>query len=284
MSEAIFSGLLERRGLDRGDLVYYVGGEGHPLVLIHGLAGAATNWIEVVAHLASRYRLLVPDLPGHGVSARAEQAMTLADFATVVRRCGHEEGVERPVLVGHSFGGQVALQLGISDPDWSRGIVLAAASGISSGESKRRRALEMSGWLRPARRTNRLRPWILRRPALREIAFSGMVSDVARLSDGAAGEFYASAARAADTRTAVRALLSNDLRTQLHRVRAPSLVIWGARDAALPVSDGFDYARRLRAPVRVLADTGHLLIGERPGACARLIDDFVVSLPSAETG
>jgi pimeloyl-ACP methyl ester carboxylesterase len=60
------------------------------------------------------------------------------------------------------------------------------------------------------------------------------------------------------------------------------MVIWGARDAAVPVADGVEYARRLRAPLRVLADTGHLLIGERPRVCARLIDEFVESLPGSQ--
>ena len=47
------------------------------------------------------------------------------------------------------------------------------------------------------------------------------------------------------------------------------LVLWGARDQQVPVEDGFEYARRLRAPIRVIADCGHLLISERPDVCAR---------------
>jgi pimeloyl-ACP methyl ester carboxylesterase len=58
-------------------------------------------------------------------------------------------------------------------------------------------------------------------------------------------------------------------------VRCPSLVLWGARDNQLPVGDAFDYARRLRARLRVIADCGHLLIGERPQACADAIADFL---------
>ena len=52
------------------------------------------------------------------------------------------------------------------------------------------------------------------------------------------------------------------------------LVLWGARDRQVPVADAFEYARRLRAPLRLIADCGHLLIGERPDACARAIDEF----------
>jgi pimeloyl-ACP methyl ester carboxylesterase len=52
-------------------------------------------------------------------------------------------------------------------------------------------------------------------------------------------------------------------------------VLWGARDNQLPVGDAFEYARRLRAPLRLIADCGHLLIGERPEACADAITGFL---------
>jgi len=53
------------------------------------------------------------------------------------------------------------------------------------------------------------------------------------------------------------------------------LVLWGARDRLVPLADGFDFARRLRAPLRVIADCAHLLIGERPEACAAAIQEFL---------
>ena len=58
-------------------------------------------------------------------------------------------------------------------------------------------------------------------------------------------------------------------------IACPTLVLWGARDNQLPVADAFDFARRLRAELRVIADCGHLLIGERPELCAAAIADFV---------
>jgi pimeloyl-ACP methyl ester carboxylesterase len=73
------------------------------------------------------------------------------------------------------------------------------------------------------------------------------------------------------------ALIRDDPRRELDDVRCPVLVLWGARDLQVPVADGFEYARRLRAPLRALADTGHLLIAERPEACAAAIEDFLGS-------
>jgi pimeloyl-ACP methyl ester carboxylesterase len=65
------------------------------------------------------------------------------------------------------------------------------------------------------------------------------------------------------------ALTQDDPRQSLDRVHCPALVLFGARDRQVPLCDGFEYARRLHAPLRVIADCGHLLVGERPDACAR---------------
>jgi pimeloyl-ACP methyl ester carboxylesterase len=70
------------------------------------------------------------------------------------------------------------------------------------------------------------------------------------------------------------ALVADDPRQDLDRVRCPVLVLWGARDKQVPLEDGFEYARRLGAPLRVIADCGHLLIGERPDVCARAVLEF----------
>ena len=70
----------------------------------------------------------------------------------------------------------------------------------------------------------------------------------------------------ADTRTAALALVADDPRRELPELSCPVVVLWGARDAQLPLEDAFEYARRLRAKLRLVADCGHLVIVERPHA------------------
>ena len=78
-----------------------------------------------------------------------------------------------------------------------------------------------------------------------------------------------------DTGSAWRALRDDDPREELERVTCPALVLWGAEDVQLPLDDAFEYARRLRAPLRTIAACGHLLIGERPEPCADAIESFL---------
>ena len=70
-----------------------------------------------------------------------------------------------------------------------------------------------------------------------------------------------------------------DARLELDRIGCPVLVLWGARDLLVPLADGYEFARRLRAPIRVIADCAHLLIGERPDACADAIGEFLGAGP-----
>src|SRR5688500_11332383 len=92
---------------------YFVQGEGHPLVLVHGLAGAATNWVELAPLLARRHRLIVPELPGHGGSAPLPVVPNLDALADRVLTVAAQEDALPAVFVGHSMGGLVALRAAI---------------------------------------------------------------------------------------------------------------------------------------------------------------------------
>src|SRR2546430_17632373 len=78
-----------------------------------------------------------------------------------------------------------------------------------------------------------------------------------------------------DSVSAARAVVTDDVRFELGELRCPTLILWGARDNQLPLGDGFEFARRLDAPLPGIADCGHLLIGERPGGAAAAIETFL---------
>lgn len=270
-------GLEERRlELDGVRLRYFVGGEGPPLVLVHGLGGAAANWTALVRALGGRFRVLIPDLPGHGSSSPLAGATTLDPFAELLARLAEHEGMERAPYVGHSLGALVALRLAVARPQRVTVLGLVGAAGIRSATREAERWLSVIAFLRPGRLYARHRVRIAGRKALRYVVFGyWSASDPLALSDDAVHGFLANLGRHEDTRTARRALVRDDPRLDLEHLRCPAFVIWGARDHQVPIDDGFEYARRLRAPLRVIADCGHLLIGERPDACVDAICDFL---------
>ncbi len=267
---------LEERFADAGGcrLRYFVGGEGPPLLLIHGLGGSAENWVELVPRLSSSFTLLVPELPGHGRSAPLDGA-DLTDYAERVGAIAREEGFLPGGVVGHSLGGLVALRLALLRPDDVRGLVLVGAAGISSTRRRARFALRVLSIVKPARYAARYRRAVARSDRLRYLVFGRWgAADPPALSESAVEGFLAGPLLHTDTASAARAVVLDDPRTELEDLRCPCLLLWGARDSQLPIDDAFDYARRLGADLRVIADCGHLLIGERPDACADAITEF----------
>jgi pimeloyl-ACP methyl ester carboxylesterase len=260
-------------------LRYLVGGEGPPLLLVHGFAGAASNFAVLAPLLARRRRVIVPELPGHGGSAPLHAAPNLAVYADRVAAVAAREGVDSAAVLGHSLGGVVALRLAVRRPELVRALVLASAAGISTASRVAQVFLETASLLKPGRRIAAFRSRIARSPRLRALAFDGLsTSDGAALSEEATLGFLSGSRRYTDIASAGRALAREDVRLDLERVTCPTLVLWGARDKQVAIDDGFEYARRLRAPLRVIADCGHLLVGERPDACADAVERFLDGL------
>lgn len=277
MTDAKLPGLEERFvELKGARMRYFIGGEGSPLILVHGLGGAAANWTELAPLLARNRRLLVPDLPGHGGSEALPAVSGLEPFADRVALVAEHEGMLPAPLVGHSLGGTVVLRLALRRPDDISAVVLAAAAGLSIGSLWGRQVLSLFSTVRPGRVAARCRGLVSRSNLLRRFVFGFVsVADPPSLTDEAVDGFLAAHLLHTDLHSAWEALRADDPRQELVAVRCPVLVLWGAEDVQLPLDDAFEYARRLRAPLRVIPGCGHLLIGERPDACAHAIDDFL---------
>jgi pimeloyl-ACP methyl ester carboxylesterase len=258
---------------------YLAGGSGPPVVLVHGLGGMAANWRLVAPGLAESHRVIVPDLPGHGHSGALASGGSLDPFAEAVLAVAEAEDAVPAPWVGHSLGGLVALRAAALRPDAVTGVVVAAAAGISSASRVGQVTVTLIGLARPGRLLARRRRELSRSRAGRTLAFGWWgVADPAALDPEMAEAFLAGPARHTDTLTAGRALVASDPRSDLHRVTCPCLCLWGANDNWVPLADGMEYARRLRAPLRTIADCGHLLIGERPDAVLRAVSEFLASL------
>ena len=98
------------------------GGTGQPLVLLHGLASTCHIWDLVAPILASDFSVIAMDQRGHGDSAKPEHGY---DFATVCQDVAgliEAKNLEKPIVVGHSWGGDVALELGVASPGLAKGL------------------------------------------------------------------------------------------------------------------------------------------------------------------
>lgn len=123
-------------------LVHYgIAGQGAPaVVLLHGWGGDTTSWGRQIPALSKSHRVLVVDLPGHGLSDAPKADYTLAYLAGGVLAAMDEAGVKRAVVVGHSLGGAVARRLALDHPERVSGIILVDAAILFRPEDPAERA------------------------------------------------------------------------------------------------------------------------------------------------
>ena len=109
---------------------YRRAGSGEAVVLIHGLAGSSTTWAAVHPRLAETHDVIAPDLLGHGESAKPMGDYSLGAFASGLRDLLAAIDVPSATIVGHSFGGGVAMQLAYQHPELCDRLVLVGSGGL----------------------------------------------------------------------------------------------------------------------------------------------------------
>ena len=97
-------------------LSVFVAGRGDPVLLLHGLGATKITWTPVMTALSKRYRIIVPDLLGHGESEKPRGDYSPRSHARIVRHLMDQLEIDRAKVVGNSLGGRVALELALRSP------------------------------------------------------------------------------------------------------------------------------------------------------------------------
>ena len=108
------------------------GGDGRPVVLLHGLASTCRIWDFVAPILARDFAVIAVDQRGHGDSGKPEDGYDFASVGRDVAALLEGRGIRRPVLVGHSWGADVALELAVAHPGLLQGIVFVDGGTIDA--------------------------------------------------------------------------------------------------------------------------------------------------------
>lgn len=228
---------------------YEEGGDGPPLVLVHGLSGSSRWWRFNVPRLRQHFHLYVVDLAGFG---RSRGRLVLREAAAFLTRWMDHVGLPQAAFVGHSMGGVITADLAACHPERVSRLVLVDAAVLLFERSYLRNAW---GVLRAAHRLP-LDFW----PVLVRDAYQ------------------------AGPRTIVRAayeLVSTDMGPRLAHVAAPTLVVWGARDTAVPLALGERLVAALPdATLKVLPGAGHNPMWDRPEAFNEAVVSFLLPEPS----
>ena len=119
-------------------IAYKEYGSGSSIILLHGFCGSSRYWDKIIPYLAGAYRVIVPDLRGHGKSTAPESTVyPMEAFADDVERLMTELGVEQPIVLGHSLGGYITLALAEKLGDQLAGFGLIHSTALSDTEEGR---------------------------------------------------------------------------------------------------------------------------------------------------
>ncbi|BBZ17840.1 alpha/beta fold hydrolase [Mycolicibacterium gadium] len=262
-----------------GNRVAYLDeGAGDVLLLIHGIGGSSDCWRNVVHKLSERHRVIAVDLLGHGQSDKPRGDYSLGAFAVWLRDFLDALHIREVTVVGHSFGGGVALQFAHQHKEYCRRLVLISSGGLGPDLGRLLRMLSLPG-AEIALQLLASRPAVEVGKALRKRALlSGR--DVTRYSETLKGQAALSdrRSRAAFLRT-LRSVV--DHRGQavcaLDRLRAdlPTLIIFGDEDRCIPVAHAHSVHQAIPgSELHVIPGVGHQPQVQCPDLVARLVSDF----------
>lgn len=113
-------------------LNYKISGDGQPLVLIHGLFGSLENLGMIARELQEKYQIISLDLPDHGQSFRTAQ-FSYANYAKAVIYTLNHIGIHDAIILGHSMGGKVAMNIALNQPDVVKKLIIADIAPVKYG-------------------------------------------------------------------------------------------------------------------------------------------------------
>jgi len=237
-------------------------GEGPPLLFLHGGDYVAQNG-PFLDRLASHWRVTAPRHPGFGTSAMPAGFRTVHDLAYLYLDWLDQEGLDDVTVVGSSFGGWIALEMCVRSVTRVGRLVLIDTLGIKFGGREEREIADI--YALPAEE-------VLRRTFF---AAERAAPDYSGLDDAEAASIASD--RAATALYGWRPYMHDpSLRRWLHRVRVPSLVIWGQSDGIVTLSYGEKIHRSLPdARFELISEAGHYPQIEQPDAVTDAIERFV---------
>lgn len=233
-------------------------GAGFPVLLLHGWGSNIGSFIHLEKYLAPNFRVLSIDLPGFGASGLPTIAWSLTDYVNLVKTFLVNRGIVNPIIIGHSFGGRIAICLG------AQGLASKLILANSAGVRPRRNPLyylKVYSY-KLARHLLNFAPQNLR-PALLEKLQQRFGSGDYRNADPI-------------LRKTLVKVVNEDLTTLLPDIKVPTLLIWGENDTATPVYQAKIMEQKIPdAGLVVIKGAGHYSFLDKPSEFNIIADHFL---------
>jgi pimeloyl-ACP methyl ester carboxylesterase len=269
-------------------VIYRVAGSGPPVVLIHGMVNSSKHWERVAAQLADSHTVIAPDLIGHGDSATPRGDYSLGAHASVIRDLLASLGIDRASIVGHSFGGGVAMVFFYQFPQRTERLGLISAGGLGDEVSPLLRSAALPG-------AQALLSLAANRRIVDRIARTGERMRESGNRKGVYLEAIARAMRPLEDRGARNAFIQTlravidvkgqriSARDRLYLLDAmPTLIVWGERDNTIPLEHGrYTHDQVPHSRFETLPKAAHFPHLEDPDGLAAVLRDWLATTEPA---
>lgn len=237
---------------------YKTTGEGQDVLLLHGWGCSLEIWKTLQSQLEQKYRVTSIDFPGFGKSDEPKTVWGVEEYTQCTEKLIETLNLKNPVLIGHSFGGRVSILLS-SRNDYVKKVILTDAAGIKPQNTK----ISVS---RVFSKMKKLSTKIIGEKATEKL--------VKPFANSLASEDYKNASGM--MKEILKKVVDEDLQHVMPNIKASTLLIWGEKDTATPVSDA-------KIMESLIPDTGlivfpgctHYSFLENPGYYYTIVDNFL---------
>jgi pimeloyl-ACP methyl ester carboxylesterase len=266
------------------ELSYADSGDGPVVLFIHGILGSQQQWSHLVDQMDDDHRVVLPDLFGHGESAKPMGDYSLSSHAATMRDLLDHLGVDRVTLVGHSLGGGIAMQFFYLFPERVERLVLVSSGGLGREVNVALRSATLPG-------AAQVLSVVASAPVLSRVEALGRVAskvgwrpsaDLAAVWKGfsSLGDRESRQAFLATTR-AVIDIGGQSISAHDHlggSLPIPTLIVWGSKDHMIPASHALSVEQSLPdCRVEIFEGAGHFPHLDDPDRFARVLRDFIAS-------
>jgi len=259
-----------------GTLSYWRGGQGQPLLLIHGFGGSAvTTWKDEMLALSADYDVIAPDLAWFGDSFSAGEANLTTETNTIVQLID-ELQLNNINIAGISYGGFITFNIlnnANQNGHINKAIIIASPGPYFSDDDlaalNKRFAVDNPEDFFIPKNSDELRR-----------LFDGIFVKPKMMPDFVADQIYQTyfAAWHKQKIAMIQSLPADrDALLTAPMTTTPTLLIWGEKDRIFPVEHGIYLSQKIQAPLVVIPDTGHGVTNEQPEMVTRLIKTFIES-------
>ena len=258
---------------------YVVAGDGRPLLLFHGLGASVVTWRDNIGPLSKAFRVYAVDLPGHGDSDKPDIDYATDTMVQFVKDFIESLNLERPAIIGSSVGGALALMTALRHPDLVSGLVLVDSASLGRELSLYIRLVSIP-WLGEFLESSRV--------GGTKFMLYKVFHDPEFVTQELQEELHRSrnmpGAKEAVVRVIRNAVNLMGIRKQyvlvseLNRLAAPMMVVWGAQDQIIPVSHAYRASEAVPdARLHVFDQCGHWSHMEKASEFNSLAMDFLSS-------